>query len=141
MLDLAFDACEELAITGSMPDGARNTVRARVVRPEAYILIKAFALNDRVKEKDAYDITFEIRMCPNGVADLATRSVHSLLSRGLARTATKFSRKSSKRSIRPGRSGRQRFLKRMVMTTNRHNAQHSSTQRSFFTSGELCEPA
>ena len=54
-LDLAFDVCQDIEISGTMPDGSQNTVRAKIVMPEGYILIKAFALDERMKEKDAYD--------------------------------------------------------------------------------------
>ena len=57
-IDLAFEDCEELAIEGMMPDGTRNVVRAMIVRPGAFVMIKAFAMADRAKEKDAYDIAF-----------------------------------------------------------------------------------
>ena len=58
--------------------------RARIVLPEAYILIKAFALDERQKEKDAYDIHFVLRNYPPDVEALAAR-VRPLLSKGLAR--------------------------------------------------------
>jgi hypothetical protein len=57
-LDLAFEACDEITIEGTMPDGVVNSVRARIVRPEAFILIKAFAMSERLKAKDAYDVAF-----------------------------------------------------------------------------------
>lgn len=60
-IDLAFEAWDEIEIAGVMPDGARNVVRVRIVRPEVFILIKAFALGERQKEKDAYDIAFVLR--------------------------------------------------------------------------------
>ena len=83
-LDLAFDACREIELSGVMPDGSLNTVRARIVLPEAYILIKAFALDERQKEKDAYDIHFVMRNHPPDVQALAAQ-VWPLLSNGLAR--------------------------------------------------------
>jgi hypothetical protein len=83
-LDLAFEACREMPICGIMPDGSRNTVRARIVLPEAYILIKAFALDERQKEKDAYDIHFIMRNYPPHVEALAAK-VRPLLCKGLAR--------------------------------------------------------
>lgn len=83
-LDLAFDVCQELEISGTMPDGSQNTVRARIVSPEGYILIKAFALEERKKEKDAYDIHFTLRHYRPSIESLANR-VRALLSNGLAR--------------------------------------------------------
>lgn len=83
-LDLAFEACREIEVSGMMPDGVQNSVRVRVVQPEAFILIKAFALDERLKEKDAYDIHFILRNYRPDVKSLATR-LQSLLSSGLAR--------------------------------------------------------
>ncbi len=88
-LDLAFEACREISISGLTPDGSQNTVRVRVVLPEAYILIKAFALDERQKEKDAYDIHFIMRHYPPDVEALATH-VRPLLAKGLAREGYKI---------------------------------------------------
>lgn len=70
-VDLAFEAREEIRIDGTMPDGTSNTARAWIVRPEAFILIKAFALAERAKEKDAYDIAFVIHHYDPSLATLA----------------------------------------------------------------------
>lgn len=82
-LDLAFEACREIEISGIRPDGSRDRVRGRIVLPEAYILIKAFALDERMKTKDAYDIHFILRNYPPDVQSLAAR-VQPLLSNRLA---------------------------------------------------------
>ncbi len=83
-LDLAFEVCQQIDISGIMPDGTQNTVRARIVQPEAFVLIKAFALDERQNEKDAYDIDFVLRHYQPDVESLAGR-VRPLLSSGLAR--------------------------------------------------------
>lgn len=83
-IDLAFEASQEIEIAGSMPDGAQNNVRARIVRAEAYILIKAFALDERTKDKDAYDIAFVLHHYQPSLQNLADR-VRPLLKNGLAR--------------------------------------------------------
>lgn len=72
-IDLAFEACEEIEIPGMMPDGTQNVVRARIVRPEVFILIKAFALDERAKEKDAYDIAFVLHHYEPYLAALAEK--------------------------------------------------------------------
>ena len=69
--DLAFELFEEISLTGKMPDGGTNTVKLRIVRIEAFIVMKAFAMSDRTKEKDAYDIYFCLKHFPAGVAELA----------------------------------------------------------------------
>jgi hypothetical protein len=83
-LDLAFEACQEITIPGVMPDGTQNTVRARIVQPEGFILTKAFALDERQKYKDAYDIHFILRHYAPNVEALGIR-LGPLLSSGLAR--------------------------------------------------------
>lgn len=87
-IDLAFEACDEIEVEGVMPNGAQNQVRMRVVRPEAFILIKAIALNDRTKDKDAYDIAFVLQNHAS-LTDLASR-VSLLLSNGLAQEGYEF---------------------------------------------------
>jgi hypothetical protein len=83
-LDLAFDVCQDIKISGMMPDGSQNTVKARIVLPEGYILIKAFALDERKKEKDAYDIHFTLLHYRPNIESLGDR-IRALLSNGLAR--------------------------------------------------------
>jgi len=85
-IDLAFEACEEITIEGDMPDGAHNTVRARIVRPEAFVLIKAFALAERAKEKDAYDIAFVLHNYVPSLAALAA-ALAPLIADGLGAEA------------------------------------------------------
>ncbi|MBL8813375.1 MAG: nucleotidyl transferase AbiEii/AbiGii toxin family protein [Planctomycetaceae bacterium] len=72
-LDLAFEYSAFMEITGRMPSGAINTVNARVVLPEAFVLIKAFAMNDRLKAKDAYDVYFVASQYPGGPQRLGIR--------------------------------------------------------------------
>ena len=52
--------------------------------PEAYLLIKAFAMDERQKEKDAHDIHFVMRNYQPDVESLAAR-IRPLLATGLAR--------------------------------------------------------
>jgi hypothetical protein len=85
-IDLAFEASDEIEIHGSMPDGAQNTVRVRVVRAEAFILIKAFALAERVKAKDAYDIAFILHHYDPDLAALAEK-MRPLVNVGLGQEA------------------------------------------------------
>ena len=88
-IDLAFMAADDISVSGVMPDGVQNTIHLRVVRPEAYILIKAFALADRTKDKDAYDIAFVLHHFQPDLDTLAKR-VQSLLGNGLARDGYKI---------------------------------------------------
>lgn len=92
--DLAFEVFEEIDVTGEMPDGGQNTVRLRIVRIEAFIIMKAFAMADRVKPKDAYDIYFCLKHFPTGVAELAKLYrpilLNGLVQEGLAVLRDKF---------------------------------------------------
>jgi hypothetical protein len=83
-IDLAFEVFDEISVTGEMPDGGTNTVRLRVVRIEALIIMKAFAMADRVKPKDAYDIYFCLKNYPGSVTALA-KLYQGLLPNGLVR--------------------------------------------------------
>jgi hypothetical protein len=85
-IDLAFEGCDEMEIAGRMPDGSLNVVRARIVRPEVFVLIKAFALAERMKEKDAYDIAFVLHHYEPSLVTLAERMRPHLIT-GLAREA------------------------------------------------------
>lgn len=60
-IDIALDSCEEIRIDGERPDRAADTVAARVATLESFICMKAFAMDDRRKPKDAYDIYFCLR--------------------------------------------------------------------------------
>jgi hypothetical protein len=92
--DLAFDVYDEISLTGEMPDGGQNTVRLRIVRIEAFVILKAIAMADRVKPKDAYDIYFCLKNFPAGIAELAKlyRPIlqNGLVQEGLAVLQEKF---------------------------------------------------
>lgn len=85
-IDLAFGVSDEITIEGTMPDGVSNIVRARIVRPEAFILIKAFALADRMKAKDSYDVAFVLNHYQPTLTALAEQVV-PLVASGLGAEA------------------------------------------------------
>jgi hypothetical protein len=70
---LALEVTETKALDGRMPDGAHHQVQVIVPSIEAYIVMKAYALRGRLKEKDAYDIVFCLRNWAGGAADVARR--------------------------------------------------------------------
>ncbi len=90
-IDLAFEASETITIDGRMPDGSVNQVTARLVAPEAYILIKAIALDERTKDKDAYDIAFVLNHYQPSLADMA-RKVHGISRAGIGKEALQLLR-------------------------------------------------
>lgn len=88
-LDLAFEYSEIIEITGRMQNGAINTVQARVVLPEAFVLIKAFAMDERLKAKDAYDVYFVASQYPGGPQELGIR-IAAMLPNGLVEEAVRI---------------------------------------------------
>ncbi|MFZ4083750.1 MAG: hypothetical protein ACOYKN_21155 [Pirellula sp.] len=90
-IDLAFEASETIIVDGRMPDGSVNQVTARLVAPEAYILIKAIAMDERTKDKDAYDIAFVLNHYQPSLVDLA-KKVHGISQAGIGKEALELLR-------------------------------------------------
>jgi len=72
-------------------DGSVNQVTARLVAPEAYILIKAIAMDERTKDKDAYDIAFVLKHYKPSLADLA-KKVRGVSQAGIGKEALELLR-------------------------------------------------
>ncbi|MGH2489273.1 MAG: nucleotidyl transferase AbiEii/AbiGii toxin family protein [Candidatus Limnocylindria bacterium] len=51
----------EREISGVLPDGRRHRVAVRVATPAALVILKALAMGQRDKPKDAYDIDYVLR--------------------------------------------------------------------------------
>jgi hypothetical protein len=83
-VDVALDATVEIPISASLPDGGVNEVTVRVAQIPAFMVMKGFALDERKKEKDAYDIYFCLAHYPGGIDALA-RAFQPLLENGLVR--------------------------------------------------------
>lgn len=60
-----------VAISGEMPDGGINQVKIAVASIPALLAMKGFAIQNRLKRKDAYDIYYCIRNYPGGPEALA----------------------------------------------------------------------
>jgi hypothetical protein len=92
--ELAFEGVEEITLSGSIPGGAKDTVRIRVASVAPFIIMKAMALHDRMKEKDAWDIVFCLRSFPGGLDALAEKFrpylENKLVQEGLRKIAGKF---------------------------------------------------
>ena len=73
--DLALKFYQLVAIDGDMPDGGGNRVQIAVASLPALLAMKGYAIANRLKQKDAYDIYYSIRNFPDGVDALvaATR--------------------------------------------------------------------
>lgn len=92
--ELAFEGVEEITLAGSVPGGAKDTVIIRVASVVPFIIMKAMALHDRMKEKDAWDIVFCLRFFPGGLDALAEKFRlylgNKLVQEGLRKIAVKF---------------------------------------------------
>jgi len=77
-VELALDHTVTVSLTGQLPSGADNTVFARIADMPSFLCTKAFALNERKKEKDAYDVYFCLRHFPGGPKALAEQALAAL---------------------------------------------------------------
>jgi len=94
--DLATLFYQFVAIEGSMPDGGPNRVEVAVCSIPALLAMKGHALQNRLKQKDAYDIYYCVRNFPGGPAALAEACrpllEHESAARGYGYIAEKFNR-------------------------------------------------
>ena len=67
----AFEHPELVIITGKMIKGATNRVQFRVASIADFLIMKSYALANRDKPKDAYDICFCLDHYPGGLKKLA----------------------------------------------------------------------
>jgi len=65
--DLAFKMASKVSIDGMLPDGEKDSVTIRVASVVPFLLMKGIALNERLKEKAAYDIYYCLRNYPGGL--------------------------------------------------------------------------
>ena len=68
--DLALRFYQLVAIEGHMPDGDVNRVHVAVASIPALLAMKGYAITNRLKRKDAYDIYYSIRNFPGGMDEL-----------------------------------------------------------------------
>jgi hypothetical protein len=69
--DLALRFHEMVALDGSMPAGGKNRVEIAIASIPALVAMKGYAIEQRHKQKDAYDIYYCIRNYPGGPEALA----------------------------------------------------------------------
>jgi predicted nucleotidyltransferase len=69
--DAAFENPELVIITGKMIKGQTNKVQFRVASIADFLIMKSYALANRDKPKDAYDICYCLDNYPGGVQELA----------------------------------------------------------------------
>ena len=92
--DLALKFYQLVAIEGDMPDGGSNRVQIAIASIPALLAMKGYAIANRHKRKDAYDIYYCVRNFPGGVEALveATRPLLEVetASQGYLRISEKF---------------------------------------------------
>lgn len=92
--DIAFDDPEIIRLEGELPDGGHDAVSIKIASIEAFLCMKAMALDSRLKEKDAWDIDYCIREFPEGmdtlVECLKPKIKHGLVREALDKLATHF---------------------------------------------------
>ena len=92
--DLAFVMYEEVSVTGTLPGGGKDTVTLRVASVVSFLVMKGMALEDRIKEKDAWDIYHCLRSYPGGldslVAKIKPHIGNKMVKEGFEKIGTKF---------------------------------------------------
>lgn len=69
--DLAFENPLNVTVRGNLPNGDMDEVSIRVASIVSFIVMKGMALDDRLKDKDAYDIYYCVLNYPGGFESLA----------------------------------------------------------------------
>jgi hypothetical protein len=93
--DLAFDMAQEVTVSGNLPGGGLDTVNIRVASVVPFLIMKGMALDERLKEKDAWDIYFCLLHYPGGINALAEafrpHLKHGLIREGIEKIRKHFS--------------------------------------------------
>lgn len=93
--DLAFEMNTEISVEGTLPEGGKDKATIRVAGIVPFIVMKGMALEDRLKEKDAWDVYYCIRNYTGGSKALAEEFrphlENDLVREGLWKIAEKFS--------------------------------------------------
>ena len=92
--DLAFNDPKVMTIAGELPGGGKDSITVRIASVVPFMIMKAMALYDRLKEKDAWDIYYCIQNYPGGMDALVDEFKpyieHGLVKEGLQKIAEKF---------------------------------------------------
>lgn len=84
--DIAFERPLEVEISGHLPGGGKDKVTVRIPGIVPFLVMKAMAMHDRLKEKDAYDIYYCLRHYPGGPQSIAAE-FDAVKKHGLVREA------------------------------------------------------
>ncbi len=93
--DIVFDVpAEEKEIEGILPDGGLDSVSVRIASAVPFIVMKAFALDERIKQKDAWDIYYYLSNYPGGIdtiiAEFKSYLKNKLVEEGLQKLKKHF---------------------------------------------------
>ena len=92
--DLAFIDPIEVTVEDQLPGGGKDSVKIRVASLVTFLVMKGMALDDRLKEKDAWDIIYYVRNYPGGldalVDELKPHLKHGLVREGLQKIEKYF---------------------------------------------------
>jgi len=92
--DLAFEMTRTVTIEGPLPEGGKDRVSIRVASIVPFFIMKGMALDDRLKEKDAWDLYYCLRYYLGGldaiVEEFKPHIQHGLVKEGLQKIAKHF---------------------------------------------------
>ena len=92
--DLAFNDPIEVTIEGNLPGGAQDSTIIRVSSIVPFLIMKAIVLDDRIKEKDAYDIYYCLKQYEDRLDELVDEFrphlENGLIQEGLHKLAKNF---------------------------------------------------
>jgi len=71
--DLAFEAPVKVTVEGTLPGGGQDSVQVQVASIVSFLAMKGMAIEDRLKEKDAWDIYYCLKYFPGGVEALVEK--------------------------------------------------------------------
>ena len=83
-----------MTVEGNLPGGAKDSVIIRVASIVPFLIMKSIVLDDRLKEKDAYDIYYCLKQYSDKLDDLVAEFKphlkNGLIKEGLAKMAKNF---------------------------------------------------
>jgi len=92
--DLAFEMTRNVTMEGELPEGGKDSVTVRVASIVPFFVMKGMALDERLKEKDAWDLYYCLKHYPGGldgiVEEFRPHIHHGLVMEGLEKIAKHF---------------------------------------------------
>jgi len=68
--DLAFEMARNVIVKGELPEGGKDSATVRVASIVPFFVMKGMALDERLKEKDAWDLYYFLKHYPSGLEDI-----------------------------------------------------------------------